>query len=58
MRIASVNLRPRTAKTSAVVVEAEDVLSVVKDTCAPPSPDRATEGTPSLAASHAAPLFK
>lgn len=49
-------ITPSTAKVFAVVVEADGVESVVKETCAPPPPEIATEGKPSFAASHAAPL--
>ena len=56
-RSACVKASPSAANVLAVVVEAEGVESVVNETCAPPAPENATEGIPSFAASHAAPLL-
>ena len=55
-RSACVKASPSAANVLAVVVDAEGVESVVNETCAPPAPEKATDGTPSFAASHAAPL--
>ncbi len=55
-RRASTKRTPSAPNTSAVVVEDDEVVRVVNDTCEPPEPEKATEGNPSFAASHAAPL--
>ena len=55
-RSACTKRTPSAPNTFAVVVEAEDVERVVNDTCEPPEPEKATDGNPSFAASHAAPL--
>ena len=43
-----INVVLRSAKTFAVVVDAEGVSRVVYDTCEPPEPENAMEGIPSL----------
>ncbi len=55
-RRAWVRRAPSSPYTSAAVVKSEGVKRVVNDTCEPVAPDKATDGTPSFAASHAAPL--